>query len=51
MGADALAGGMLETGIGRAALIAVAALGECTLTGDCSASVRYFDEDWHRVIR
>jgi O-succinylbenzoate synthase len=45
LGADALAGGMLETGIGRAALIAVAALGECTLTGDCSASARYFDQD------
>jgi O-succinylbenzoate synthase len=45
MGAGALAGGMLETGIGRAALVAVAALHECTLTGDCAASARYFDED------
>ena len=39
---DALAGGMLETGVGRAALLAVAALPACTLTGDCSASARYF---------
>jgi o-succinylbenzoate synthase len=41
-GVDALPGGMLETGIGRAALLAVAALPGCTLTGDCSASARYF---------
>jgi O-succinylbenzoate synthase len=45
MGAGVLAGGMLETGIGRAALVAVAALSECMLTGDCSASARYFDQD------
>jgi O-succinylbenzoate synthase len=45
MGAGVLAGGMLETGIGRAALVAVAALNECTLAGDCSASARYFYED------
>ncbi len=38
----ALAGGMLETGIGRAALLAVASLPGFTLTGDCSASDRYF---------
>jgi o-succinylbenzoate synthase len=42
---DALAGGMLETGIGRAALLAVAALPGCTLAGDCSASERYFGVD------
>jgi o-succinylbenzoate synthase len=38
----ALPGGMLETGVGRAALLAVAALPGFTFTGDCSASVRYF---------
>ncbi len=42
---DALPGGMLETGIGRAALLAVAALPGCTRTGDCSASERYFGVD------
>ncbi len=36
---------MLETGIGRAALLAVAALHGFTLTGDCSASARYFGVD------
>ncbi len=41
-GVPALAGGMLETGVGRAALLAVAALPGCTETGDCSASARYF---------
>jgi O-succinylbenzoate synthase len=41
----ALAGGMLETGIGRAALVALAALPGFTLTGDCSASDRYFADD------
>ncbi|MDQ1478809.1 MAG: o-succinylbenzoate synthase, partial [Actinomycetota bacterium] len=41
----ALAGGMLETGIGRAALLAVAALPGFTLSGDCSASERYFGVD------
>ena len=41
----ALPGGLLETGIGRAALLAVAALPGFTLTGDCSASERYFGAD------
>ena len=41
----ALAGGMLETGVGRAALLAVAALPGFTLTGDCSASERFFGVD------
>jgi O-succinylbenzoate synthase len=45
LGVAALAGGMLETGIGRAALLAVAALPGFTLTGDCSASERYFGVD------
>ena len=38
----ALAGGMLETGIGRAALFAVAALPGFTRIGDCAASARFF---------
>lgn len=41
----ALPGGMLETGVGRAALLAVAALPGFTFTGDCSASERYFGPD------
>ena len=38
-------GGMLETGIGRAANLALAALPNFTLPGDISASARYFDQD------
>ena len=38
-------GGMLETGIGRAANIALAALPGFTLPGDTSASDRYYLED------
>jgi O-succinylbenzoate synthase len=38
-------GGMLETGIGRAANLALAALPGFTLPGDTSASARYFKED------
>ena len=38
-------GGMLETGIGRAANVALAALPGFTLPGDTSASGRYFRED------
>jgi len=36
---------MLETGIGRAANLALAALPGFTLPGDTSASERYFAED------
>jgi O-succinylbenzoate synthase len=36
---------MLETGVGRAVLLAFAALPGFTLTGDCSASARYFGPD------
>ena len=36
---------MLETGLGRAANIALAALPGCTLTGDVSASDRFYAED------
>jgi o-succinylbenzoate synthase len=38
-------GGMLETGIGRAANLALAALPGFTLPGDTSASARYFADD------
>jgi O-succinylbenzoate synthase len=38
-------GGMLETGIGRAANIALAALPGFTLPGDTSASARYYTRD------
>jgi O-succinylbenzoate synthase len=38
-------GGMLETGLGRAANVALAALPGCTLPGDTSASDRYFRTD------
>jgi O-succinylbenzoate synthase len=38
-------GGMLETGLGRAANVALAALPGCTLPGDTSASDRYYSRD------
>jgi O-succinylbenzoate synthase len=38
-------GGMLETGLGRAANLAFAALPGCTLPGDVSASERYYTRD------
>ena len=38
-------GGMLETGIGRATNLAVAAMPDFTLPNDTSASARYFPED------
>ena len=38
-------GGMLETGLGRAANVALAALPNFTLPGDTSASDRYFHRD------
>ncbi len=38
-------GGMLETGIGRALNVALAALPGFTLPGDTSASARYFHDD------
>jgi o-succinylbenzoate synthase len=38
-------GGMLETGVGRAPNVALAALPGVTLPGDTSASERYFAED------
>jgi len=45
LGAPVWCGGMLETGLGRAANIALAALPGFTLPGDTSASSRYYRED------
>jgi O-succinylbenzoate synthase len=45
VGAPVWCGGMLETGVGRAANLALAALPGFTLPGDTSASRRYFHED------
>lgn len=45
LGVSAFVGGMLETGIGRAAALAVAALPGCTLPTDLGPSDRYFDAD------
>ncbi|WP_433585899.1 o-succinylbenzoate synthase [Microbacterium hydrocarbonoxydans] len=44
-------GGMLETGIGRAANVALAALPGFTLPGDTSASERYFATDLTEPFR
>lgn len=44
-GADLWCGGYLETGIGRAHLVALATLPGFTLPGDISASSRYWAED------
>jgi O-succinylbenzoate synthase len=44
-GVRAWVGGMLETGIGRAANLALAALPGFTLPGDLSASRRYYQRD------
>lgn len=38
-------GGMLETGVGRAAQLALASLPGFTLPGDISATARYYNED------
>jgi o-succinylbenzoate synthase len=45
LGVPVWCGGMLETGIGRAANVALAALPGFRLPGDTSASARYFAED------
>jgi len=45
VGAEAWVGGMLDTGIGRLANIALAAHPAATLTGDISATGRFFAED------
>ena len=44
-GIDVWCGGMLETGIGRAANLALATVPGMTLPGDLSASARYFLRD------
>ena len=44
-GIDAWCGGMLETGIGRAANLALATVPGITLPGDLSASARYYERD------
>ena len=44
-GAGLWCGGMLETGVGRAVNLALAAMPGFTLTGDLSASRRYFAHD------
>ncbi len=44
-GVDLWCGGMLETGVGRAANVALAALEGFTIPGDLSASDRYWEED------
>jgi O-succinylbenzoate synthase len=45
LGVDAFVGGMLETGVGRAAALAVAGLPGCTLPTDLGPSSRYFVQD------
>jgi O-succinylbenzoate synthase len=44
-GLEVFVGGMVESGIGRAAALAVAALPACTLPTDLGPSHTYFDED------
>ena len=44
-------GGMLETGIGRATNVAMAALPGVTMPGDTSASERYFHRDLTAAVR
>jgi O-succinylbenzoate synthase len=45
MGIPVWCGGMVETGIGRAANAALAALPGFTLPGDISASTRFYAQD------
>ncbi len=47
-GAPVWCGGMLETGVGRALNLALAAMPGFTLPGDTSASERYFEQDLTR---
>jgi O-succinylbenzoate synthase len=44
-GCGVFVGGMLETAVGRAAALAVAALPVCTLPSDLGPSARYFETD------
>ncbi|HEX5615630.1 MAG TPA: o-succinylbenzoate synthase [Acidimicrobiia bacterium] len=48
---DAWCGGMLDTGIARAANVALTALPGCTLAGDVSASDRWFDVELTEPLR
>ena len=50
-GVDLWCGGMLETGLGRALNVAVAALPGCTQPGDLSASDRYYAADLTEPFR
>jgi o-succinylbenzoate synthase len=45
LGAPVWSGGMLETGVGRAANLALASLPNFTLPGDISATDRYYEQD------
>jgi O-succinylbenzoate synthase len=45
LGVPVWCGGMLETGVGRAANVALAAMANFTLPGDTSGSSRYYAED------
>jgi o-succinylbenzoate synthase len=45
MGIPVWCGGMLETGVGRAANLAIASLPGFTLPGDISATDRYYEQD------
>ncbi|MEW6622205.1 MAG: o-succinylbenzoate synthase [Bacillota bacterium] len=45
LGIPVWCGGMLETGIGRAQNLAIAAMSNFTIPGDTSASKRYYHED------
>lgn len=52
-GWSAWAGGMVDTGIGKSALLAVAALDACDRVGDLSESARWFPDDTtvpHRIV-
>jgi O-succinylbenzoate synthase len=49
-GADAWVGGMLETGIGRAGLLGLAALPGFTLPGDLSATGRWYRDDLAEAV-
>ena len=50
-GLEVFIGGMVETGIGRAAALAVAALPGCTLPTDLGPSHAYFDRDLTEPLR
>jgi O-succinylbenzoate synthase len=51
LGVPSWCGGMLETGLGQAANLALAALPGCTLPADIVASSRYYDRDITEPLR